>query len=272
MDCVASMRRLALAGLIAVAASVPAIATAADAAALERRVQRLENILDSGQLADVLQRLDTLEQEIRELRGAIESDSHRLDELRERQRNLYEDLDRRLRDLEIAASRAPAAEAPDEGADAATAQNGDAATADQADAGASETPSDPATERKDYDAAFELLKNGRYNEAASAFQEFLGKHPDGPYADNAQYWLGEARYVTRQFEPALEAFRAVTEQHPDSAKVPDARLKTGYTLYEMGRLDEAREALRQVVREHKDSAVARLAEERLLRIKNESQE
>ncbi|MDZ7828116.1 MAG: tol-pal system protein YbgF [Halofilum sp. (in: g-proteobacteria)] len=142
-----------------------------------------------------------------------------------------------------------------------------AATSDAASE--SSQPRDPKAERKAYDAAFQLLREGRYDDAAGAFSQFLKDFPDGPYADNAQYWLGEARYVTRNFEPALEAFRTVVAQHPDSAKVPDARLKMGYTLYEMGRYDEARKVLETVTKQHRDSAVARLAEERLVRMKNE---
>ncbi|MDZ7787334.1 MAG: tol-pal system protein YbgF [Halofilum sp. (in: g-proteobacteria)] len=129
---------------------------------------------------------------------------------------------------------------------------------------------DTNAERKAYDAAFGLLKDGRYSEAASAFSDFVEKYPEGPYSDNAQYWLGESRYVTRDFGAALEAFRKVVSNYPDSAKVPDARLKIGYSLYELERIDEAREALEQVMQEHDNSAVARLAEERLLKIKEES--
>jgi len=247
-------------------------------AQLEKRVRRLENVIDSGQLAELIQKVQALEQRMRELQGRIDQQSHRLDELRERQRNLYGDLDRRLRDLEVVGSNDPgqASSGPTEGA-AAGAEAAKAAeqAAEQAtDAG--ETSGDAASgkarseaERKAYDEAFELLKQGRYDASAKAFKQFLQQHPDGPYADNAQYWLGECHYVTRDFEAALGGFREVVEQYPDSAKVPDARLKIGYSLYELGRLDEAREMLQRVRERHADSAVSRLAEKRLLKIKRE---
>jgi len=253
---------------------------------LDNRIKRLENIVNSGQLADIVQQLNSLSEEIRQLRGEVETQTHRLEELRQRQRNLYGDLDRRIRELEVAARRPATEESGDGDGDAATGAGAATQTASAggsvAEAGGEATdtaasadmdepvePRDPEAERKAYDVAFQLLREGRYDEAASEFGQFLQDFPDGPYADNARYWLGEARYVTRNFEPALKAFRAVIEQHPGSAKVPDARLKLGYTLYEMGRLDEAREVLRTVIKQHPDSAVARLAEERLVRIKNE---
>lgn len=282
-------------------------ATAAEddpsAAELDQRLRRLENILDSGQLAELIQRIGTLEEEIRQLRGQIETQAHRLDELRKRQRNLYGDLDRRLRALEVAdqsgggdngggsggggssggsgtsGSSGGSAGSDDsggsaasgggtEGAAAATGPGGDGA--DSNDAGGDQGASREA-ERNAYDAAFNLLKNGRYKEASEAFRKFVEQHPDGPYADNAQYWLGESRYVMRDFEAALDAFRRVPDEFPDSAKIPDARLKVGYTLYELDRIDEARSALQTVIDEHPNSAVARLAEERLLKIKRDGQ-
>ena len=264
---------------------------------LDQRIRRLENIVDSGQIAKLIQRISTLEEEMRQLRGEIEAQGHRLDELRKRQRNLYGDLDRRLRALEIAGQSSGddgggsdgsngggASDSGSSGAGAAAAGGAGASgsggtadsagstgdSADQGEAGAASGTGTQA-ERNAYDAAFNLLKNGRYKEAAEAFRKFIEQHPDGPYADNAQYWLGESRYVTRDFEAALAAFRGVTEEFPDSAKVPDARLKIGYTLYELQRLEDARSALQNVIDEHPGSAVARLAEERLLKIKREVQ-
>ncbi len=245
---------------------------------LDRRMRRMENILESGQLADLIQRTGELEREIRELRGELETQGHRMDELRKRQRNLYGDLDRRIRELEVAGAEAEESDDGDDdsgggssssGGGSGTGSTASVESGDVPDAG-SGGDSGPSAEREAYDAAFSLLKDGRYSEAASAFAEFVQKYPEGPYADNAQYWLGESRYVTREFEQALEAFRKVVSDYPDSAKVPDARLKIGYSLYELERLDEAREALQKVTQEHGNSAVARLAEERLLKIKEES--
>lgn len=288
MRAIHSIRSVMLAAMALVLVTVPSLVSAqeeADVQSLERRLQRLENIVNSGQLAEIVQQLDTLSGEIRELRGEIETQGHRLDELRDRQRNLYADLDRRLRELEVAGRVMEPEEATDgETTDAGNDEAADVAVEAALEAGTGtgggdgggdggsdeqERERDPEAERKAYDAAFQLLREGRYEESAEAFRTFLEDFPDGPYADNARYWLGESRYVTRKFTPALEAFREVVENHPGSAKVPDARLKMGYTLYEMARYEEAREVLQTVVDQHPDSAVARLAEERLVKMKNE---
>ena len=152
---------------------------------------------------------------------------------------------------------------------------GTAGTAPKASAGTptarapGEAPVDEAAARKDYGVAFRLLREGRYEAAAQAFRRFLERHPRSEYADNAQYWLGEAYYVSRRFPEALKAFQAVTERYPGSPKVADALLKIGYVHYEMRQWKEARRALEEVTRRFPGSSAARLAARRLERMAKE---
>lgn len=245
--------RIAFVGVVAFALAFTANMAIADED-LERRVQRLENILDGDQLVELLDQVRDVQEQMRELRGDIQEQNHRLDELQQRQRNLYADLDERMRELELATDR-PAASAP-ETVEQAAADPGEAAEGD---------------EREAYQEAFNTLREGRYSAAAERFQAFLDEHGDSDYAANARYWLGEAHYVSRDFEAALEHFEGVLADYPDSSKVPDALLKVGYTHFELGNRDEAREALEQVKDEYSGSSVGRLAEERLVRMREESE-
>ena len=86
---------------------------------------------------------------------------------------------------------------------------------------------------------------------------------DSEYSDNAQYWLGESYYVTRNYDLALTAFQDLLDRFPDSPKAPDALLKIGYTHYELEQWDSARAALTQVQEQYPDSTLSRLAENRL---------
>jgi tol-pal system protein YbgF len=290
------MRWLALALALGLTSAGPVIAAEQSGATrtavdrLDQRVRRLENMIDSGQLVKLMRRIDALTQQVRELRGQIETQGHQLEELRERQRRLYGDLDRRLRELEVAGQQRQQEQQQQDGGgsdQATTPPSGDAAAeqiedeasgaelaeAEEGGSGASESVDADTREaqRESYNAAFDLLKEGRYDAAGQAFTDFLEAHPEGPYSDNAQYWLGESRYVTRNFESALEAFRQTVQRYPDSSKVPDARLKIGYTLHELERYEEAKSVLREVVNEYANDTVARLAEERLLQLERRGQ-
>lgn len=128
---------------------------------------------------------------------------------------------------------------------------------------------DSVAERNDYEQALNILREGRYPEAAEAYRQFLARYPGSRYADNAQYWLAETHYVTRQFPQGLEAFGQVIANYPNSPKVPDAQLKIGYIQYELGNWKEARGQLEALVQRFPDSTAARLAGERLQRMTRE---
>ncbi|VAW81231.1 TPR repeat containing exported protein; Putative periplasmic protein contains a protein prenylyltransferase domain [hydrothermal vent metagenome] len=242
--------------LLALSANVPA----AGNADLGTRVQQLERKLDSRGLMDMQGQVTALQREVQQLRGEIEVQTHTLKNLQKRQRDLYLDIDRRLYRLEAGGAT------PQPTSSRGTATSGAAVSGLAASATASVAAIatlSPADQRKAYDQAFELLKEGRYTDASAAFQLFLKTYPDSSYADNAQYWLGEVYYVTRQFKQALSEFDKVLTQHSGSSKSADARLKMGYIFYEQKDWAKARKALEQVIKDFPGSTSAKLARERL---------
>jgi tol-pal system protein YbgF len=297
------MHRIAIlwgaAALAAVALATPALAQSSGGSqTLEQRVARLERLLNSGTLVQLLDEVQLLQQELQDLRGQVEVQTHTLSQLKDRQRDLYLDLDRRLQRVETAGARAaqPGAPASAEGAEsasaAAEAPSAGGAAAAAPETGVSETPApqaqvasaapqsqpqapasavDPVAEQKAYQDAFNLLKAGRYEDAVKALKAFLGEYPSSKYADNAQYWLGEAYYVNRQFEPALAEFRKLVEQYPGSQKVSHALLKIGYIHYELGQYQEAQQELNDLMQRYPNTTAARLAQERLQQMRAQSQ-
>lgn len=218
---------------------------------LERRLAAVERIIASGSLVDMAMQMDNLERRTAELQGTAETLQHQAEEASDRQRDLYQDLDQRIQTLE---------------------QRLQAAGGGVRDGGAlvpGQLPVPGGSDRDNYQAAFELLKEQRYDDAAMAFEQFLETYSDSQLADNAQYWLAESYYVTDRFEDALREFEVVIEQYPRSRKVPDALLKAGYANYELQRWGEARAALNRVMSEFGDSAAARLADQRLRRMDDE---
>ena len=231
---------------------------------------------ETRRMLDLLNRMDQLENEVRHLRGDIEVLRHDLKEVKDRQRELYLDVDRRLRDLEVggvrtgkSAGEAPPAGSAAENAPAAAGQAPTSTGSGTPGGGAASTTLPSPAERNAYDRAFNLLKDGRYPQAISAFDAFLKAYPKSSYADNAQYWLGEANYVSRQFKRALQEFEKVVSHYPHSPKVPDAMLKEGYTYYELHQWDQARTVLQDVIKRYPQSTARRLAETRLQRMRKE---
>jgi tol-pal system protein YbgF len=229
-------------------------------AELEERVQRLEKLMDSQGLVDMFLQMQSLQEEVRQLRGQVEQQTYAIENLKQRQRDLYLDIDRRMRKLEGGGSVSPSTSSP-----SVSSTPGAPATT------ASAAPSSSADEDAAYRSAFNLLKEGRYQDAIKRFSAFLKKYPNSGYADNAQYWLGEANYVTRKYEQAIKEFELVVTTYPQSDKRADALLKVGYCQYELKAYDKAKEALTRVVQEFPKTTAARLADNRLQRMKLEGQ-
>jgi tol-pal system protein YbgF len=281
-----------------------------------QRLDRLERLLSSRGLLDMLQQIQQLQDEVRQLRGQIEVQDHKLEQLSERQRNLYADVDQRLRQLQHkgGAATPSTGAAPPSGAaggppltslspvpgapGTATGGAGDnlmttdvsntpaaAPTRDSRMAMREERPGQKLTGsdiqpagvehaggvseaqiQARYQDAFKLLKQSRYDQAIHAFQTFLAAYPDSDYADNAQYWLAEAYYVTRDFPSALREYQKLVKNYPNSQKYTHGMLKIAYTLQELGRVDEAKKQLQDLIKNYPNSTATRLAEERLQRI------
>ncbi len=90
--------------------------------------------------------------------------------------------------------------------------------------------SDQAT----YNQGQALLKQKRYNQAASVFQQFLAQNPRGSLAPNARYWLGECYYAQGLYSEAAREFQRCADDYPASAKAPDALLKLAYSYDRLG--------------------------------------
>jgi tol-pal system protein YbgF len=244
---------------------VEASDSVAAAKSLESRLVRIERLLENQTLVEMATRLDSLQQEVDRLLGKLDEQNHELEGLKKRQRDLYLDVDNRLRQLEEA--RAAAAAAPAVPTVGGLVPAPMPVTAPPALSTPSVEPADPAVERAAYERAFELLKQGRYDLAVAAFKAFVETYPHGQYADNAQYWLGEANYVQRNFQAAAAEFGKVVDGFPNSDKRPDAMLKLGYTQQELGQNDKARATLSSVVSSYPNSTAARLATKRLQDLK-----
>ena len=247
---------------------------AVDVRGMDERLKRMERLLGSESLLKLFNEVESLDAEVRELRGQLEEQAHAITQLRQSQRELYQDTDQRLQRIESASPVQAADPSPQPATpSAAPAASAEADTNQPAPAPSTQAPAaagvDPFVEQQAYQSAFELLKSGRYEDAAAAFKQFIAEFPAGSYADNAQYWLGETYYITRQFEQALQEFQSLVSTYPDSRKLTGALLKIGYTYHELGNKAEAERVLSDLRARDPDSAAARLALKRLQEIRGQ---
>lgn len=208
---------------------------------LDARVSKVERVISNQSLVRLAEQSDSLQAEVRDLRGQIEDLQNANAALRKQQHDLYADLDRRVTALEHGSPG-----------------GGGGSSGDNAGINGV-TP----TEQSVYGQAFDALKAGSYSVAISGFQSFLNQYPASPLAPNAEYWLGEAHYVNNDFAAAESAFRTVLDKWPSSGKAPDAMLDLANTQLAQGKKAEGRATLRQVVSQYPGTDAATRAQTRL---------
>lgn len=199
---------------------------------------------DARRLSELFYQLQVLAQEVQELRGAFEEQSHRLNRIARDQQEQYIDLDRRVASLRNNTA-APAISTP---------------TRSVTSGPAAPTASGSATERGAYTDAFNFMKNKRFDESADAFNRLIVEYPNGQYTPNAFYWLGELYLAKQEHEKARQSFMQVTNLYPDHQKVPDALYKLGVVYDRLGDTQRSLEYLGRVKAQHPQSSAAGLAE------------
>ena len=124
-------------------------------------------------------------------------------------------------------------------------------------------PAESEAVKKDYEEAWKLLEKKDYRAAIARFKDFIRKHSQSEYADNAQYWIGESHYALREFDQAILEFDAVRRKYPKGDKVPAAFLKQGFAFAELGDKVDARLILQELVDRYPQSEEAAKAKQKL---------
>jgi tol-pal system protein YbgF len=214
---------------------------------LDDRITALESQLKSQGLVDLFNQVEQLKADVAKLRGQVEVMTFEVEQSQKRARDLYVDLDTRLRKLE-GGPGSPAA--------------GDAAPA----AAAVATPppvAAPANEQRAYDTALDQFKAGNYAGAIVNFTAFVKAYPKSPLAPSAQYWTGNAQFAQKDFKGAMATQQKLVATWPDSPKVPDALLNVATCQFELSDAAGSRRTLESVVARYPQSDAAAKARQRL---------
>ncbi|MDU0356063.1 tol-pal system protein YbgF [Paraglaciecola aquimarina] len=238
---------LCLLGLYGTAVyAVPAPVTDVTTGSNGQRLDEIERLLKTRTEAQHRQQeqLDIVQNEVNELRGAIEVQNYQLEKILERQRELYLEIDKRMESVMAAPSTQYAAT--------------------ENTTPLIEPVEMSGNESEAYDKAVNLiLKEKLYDQAIPEFKAFLQRFPNSSYVPNARYWLGQLLFNKQDWAGAGEQFQSLVSNYPDSSKRADALLKLGITEMERSNIARAKQLWEQVVREFPDSSSAKLAAKRI---------
>ncbi len=273
---------------VSLAAPQPALAeSVADSEAVESRpiiLAQAESETEARAMVNLMNQLDGLNRDLNKLRGKLEELNNSILNAEKRQRDMYLDLDTRLRRIETSS-----AETSDIAKKAGEAVSAMQARIDQLETSAAtgtpyvapdgERAGDPAgtpppgnSERMNavvhgtYEDAMLKYRAREYQDAIKAFQAIVTRFTQHPLAANAQYWTGDSFYQLRAYRAAIDAQKLLIATYPESAKVPDSLLNMGSAQLGLGDADTARQSWQRLIEEYPGSRAAAKAADRLKRL------
>jgi tol-pal system protein YbgF len=202
----------------------------------QESLDTLTRRLETSQRAqlELVNQIEALKQDNAKLRGQIETLTNDVATLQKRNRDLYVDLDARLKALE------PRPVTVD----------GKAATVGR-------------DEQAAYDAALVLFRASDFQGAIRSLDTFLVRYPQSIYVPSAHYWIGSAHYALKDYKAAIAAQQVVVERFADSPRAPEAMLNIAASQADLNQRTNARNTLNRLIKEYPDSESAKLARERL---------
>lgn len=211
---------------------------------MDARMEKLEDA--SRAQLQLVNQIESLRAEIAKLRGQLEVTANDLDQSQKRQKDFYLDLDKRLRTVETSVTDLTQK----------LAANASARPADV-------PQSDPAQETRDYEAAVNALRAGKYVDASVGFRQFIKNWPKSSFLPGANYWAASALFQARDVETASEYYGKVINTWPDDALAPDAMLGLANSQQELGDAKTARKTLETLLSKYPKSEAAKTAKQRL---------
>lgn len=244
---------------------------------------------DNGNLPNQVQ---MLQQQVQNLQGQLELQSHQITQMQSQQMAQYQDLDRRINLLAqgkrseatqslVTAGSAATVAKPTASSSAAYANNAGPAAIDAnpeappprapaattkpvaaapAVAAASATVD---SEQAAYEQAYNQLGKQQYSAAKNGFQGYLKQYPTGTYAADSHYWLGELALVTGDDASATKEFTTVSQQFASSPRVPASLMRLGSIYTASDKTAQAKEAYNVVIRRFPNSTEATQAKQLL---------
>ena len=235
----------------------------------EQRIQRLENALSNRQDLVAVERIQALESEVQLLTGQLEEFLYQFEQLQSQQRDLYRDLDRRLQSVSTGASNQQILNS------SALPSDSPVSSASPALLPSSEVVNELSDEQallkanselEKYQSSYDFLQLKRYDEAKSSFNDYIEIYPNGRFAPNAYYWLGEIALLQQEPQLAEQLFQTVRQKYPTDDKARDSLLKLGDAYMSMGDNAKAKEIYESIVADYSGSSIAHLAQIRLKQI------
>lgn len=124
-----------------------------------------------------------------------------------------------------------------------------------------------ASPQRAYDAAMSDYWGSDFDLAISGFKAYLASFPGSDFADDAQFYIGQSYYNQGKYTEAADAYNLTIRTYPKSEILSDAYYKLGESYRNQKNPERARSAYQFVIKQYPESAAAAQAQQRLEEVK-----
>ena len=260
------------------------------------RIEKIEVALKNQPILELLNQIELLKKEMQNLRGQIELVNNAVEGNVKRQKDMYLDLDARIKRWEstnavsnpapptppappvpsapnpaptpVVNMTSPAPVAPPVPTPASTPV--DAVTPASSAPLSAPSPSAPATvatkvseENRAYQEAQTIRRAGNFHASIEAFRAFLVQHPRSGLSPSVHFWIGECYFRLKEYKKAIANQQKLLVEFPASEKAPEALMIIANSQIELGSLSAARKTLESLMTRYPNTESADKAKRRL---------
>lgn len=231
---------------------------------IKKTQQALEAVVKGQGLADMLNQLEAMNQEIARLKGELEVANHTIEALQQRQKDLYADTDARVRKLEGALIEASHAESKAEEKPTASVSDENAGSTGNVESGKpAPVAAQNTQELQALEAANTLSKEAKHKEAFAAYDKFIKDFPTSALVADATYGLGYSQYSLKNYKSAIATQQKLIDAYPNSNKVPEALMNMGNSQVQLGLVAAAKKSYRTLIEKFPSHSLVPTAQKRL---------
>lgn len=227
--------------------------------------------------AQLLMLVEQLQQEVSSLRGQVERQAHEMKKMETNQRDRYRDLDRRIMAITQQVNQQPSVavvpRTPQASSSLESEQTEPTKPANeemvlpqpQQPTAFTVKPVTGETDKEAYDKAFKLVRAKSYDEAITAFSDFVRFYPSSSLTPGAIFWTAEVyRAMTPPNQEAAKlSYEQLISEYPQHPKTANAYYKLGLTHDALGNQAEAKKAMQKAIDLYPDRSVSQLARDYL---------
>ncbi len=242
------------------ASPAPANAMMDPSMPVDQRVNQLAKQVQNITTMNLPEQISDLQNQIQQLRGQLQVQSHDLQLLNTQQRSFYQDVDQRIQQLKVLINNNGSSSTPASSTPAAKTKKTPAVGSVTSQLNANDAAEKfNLKDAQTYQAAFAQVLKKKFTDAMEGLQNYLSSYPNGRYAVNAHYWLGEIYLRQSQSKKAIQEFSTVVKNYPKSNKVADSKLKIAMIHMSQGKKDQAKTEYQALKKQYPGTTAAQLA-------------